>query len=252
MESIHLLFVIATGLIFGSFITLASHRLPRAEEIIFQPSHCPACNATLRARDLWPVLSWLAERGRCRHCHASIHWRYPLIELCTALLFVMIYWQYGWTEKTLILSLAAVTLLTMIVVDLEHYIIPDLVHCVLLPLGVWWNISALTDAGWGLLLGLALGLALRYGYRWLRHKDGLGLGDVKFLAVAGVWLGPELLVPFLFFSGILGMGTALAWRLLGHGRKFPFGPALAASLFICVAYPAAPQAFWHMQMWVHR
>ena len=106
-----------------------------------------------------------------------------------------------------------------------------------------------SDAGQvvgGLVAGLTLGLALHYGYRHLRKMEGLGFGDVKFLAVAGLWLGLQSIVPFLFFSGLLGVGTGMLWRLLGRGAVFPFGPALAVAMFLCVAYPELALHFWDM------
>jgi prepilin signal peptidase PulO-like enzyme (type II secretory pathway) len=117
--------------------------------------------------------------------------RYPLTELATAGVFLLIYAQYGVTLQ-------------------------------------------------GVLL------ALHYGYKWLRKKDGLGFGDVKFLAVAGLWLGVMPMVPFLFYAGVLGIITGLVWRALGLGPVFPFGPSLAVALFICVAYPEAGNLFLHV------
>ncbi len=246
---IEILFVVLTGLAFGSFVTLASWRLPRGEDIAVKPSRCPDCDTKLTFSDLWPVVSWLSSRGKCRHCGRPVSPRYPLTELATAILFVLVYAQAGLTLAGLMLALFAVALMIMVVVDLEHFIIPDPLHLVLLPLGLayhfiigtpWEQVSA------GFVAGLVTGLLLHHGYRFLRKQEGLGYGDVKFLAVAGLWIGALPLVPFLFFSGIFGTLTGLIWRRLGRGPIFPFGPALAASLFICVLYPDIPEIFWHM------
>jgi Flp pilus assembly protein protease CpaA len=143
--------------------------------------------------------------------------------------------------------LLAVVLLIMIVADLEHYIIPDSVHVVLLPLGFayhYFHVSKPSEVLGGLGLGLALGLSLHYGYFYLRKKHGLGFGDVKFLAVAGFWLGMAPIVPFLFYAGLFGVFTGILWRTLNRGAVFPFGPALAVSLFMCIAYPEIPAQFW--------
>lgn len=249
------LFVFVAGLCFGSFITLASYRLPLHQDIFVVPSRCTACGKSLRARDLVPVLSWFWNGRKCRFCRAPVHWRYPAIELATGGVFVLLYHEYGFSGAAAMLALLAVALLVMIVADLEHYTIPDPVHYVLLPAGLlyrWLQGAAWLDIAGGLLLGLSLGLALRYGYRLLHKKDGLGLGDVKFLASAGLWLGAEALVPFLFLSGVLGIGTALLWRLLDRGKIFPFGPALAVALFLCVALPDVPAAFWNLQRVFYR
>ncbi len=249
-----LLLVALSGLCFGSFVTLASYRLPREEDIVFKPSRCPNCDTTLEIPDLFPVLSWASARGRCRHCRVPIHWRYPAIEIATMALFLLVYQRYGIGLPALLLMGTAVALLIMIVADFEHYIIPDAVHLMLLPLGLGY--AAATGRPWevafiGAALGLAIGLSLSYGYRALRGKEGLGLGDVKFLFVAGIWLGGVNLVPFLTLAGLIGIVTGIVWRASGKGVYFPFGPALAASLFACVVYPEAPAAFWRAGAAVH-
>ena len=246
---IKLLLTLFCGLVFGSFITCASWRLPRDEDIVVKPSHCPKCKAKLGLKDLWPVFSWVTSKGKCRHCGVKIPARYPLIEIATASLFLLIYLRYGLTAPGIILALMGVALLLMIVVDLEHYIIPDQVQWALLALGVAWHIALHTPpkiAGEGFVLGAGIGLALHYGYKWIRKKDGLGFGDVKFLAVAGLWLGAVPMAPFLFFSGLFGTLFGLIWRAIGKGPIFPFGPALAASLFLCMAYPQFPNLFWQL------
>jgi prepilin signal peptidase PulO-like enzyme (type II secretory pathway) len=244
---IEFLFVLFCGLAFGSFVTCASYRLPLDQDIVRKPSYCPKCNVKLGFKDLWPVLSWVTSKGKCRHCAAPVSVRYPLTELATAAVFLAIYATYGLTPLSVVLALTGVTLMIMIVADLEHYIIPDQVHLALLPLALIYHYlidTTLRDQVEGLVLGAGTGLALHYGYRWLRKKEGLGFGDVKFLAVAGLWLTLKPFIPFLFFAGLFGIVTAGLWRLLGRGELFPFGPALAASLFLCVAWPWIAALFW--------
>ncbi len=236
---IELLFVILSGLTFGSFVTLAAWRLPREEDIVVKPSQCPQCKTRLKFKDLWPVLSWVISGGKCRYCAKPIGVRYPLIELITLLTFLLVYARFGLTLSGVLVALFAVALLVMVIVDLEHYIIPDSVHVVLLPLGLAYHWSKGTDWNivlYGFLAGAATGLALHHGYRWLRKKEGLGYGDVKFFTVAGIWLTSATFVPFLFFSGLFGIVTGLIWRALGRGPIFPFGPALAVALFAGVVF----------------
>jgi len=245
------IFVALLGACMGSFVTAASYRLPREEDIVFMPSRCVACGQKLAARDLLPILSWLWTRGRCRFCKTAVHWRYPAIELCCALIFLLLYALYGTTWQAGALMLLAVMLLIMIVADFEHYIIPDEVHWVLAPLALAYH-GLILHSDWenillGGLLGLIVGAGLHYGYSHLRKKEALGFGDVKFLVVAGLWLGLRGMVPFFFYAGLLGIITGLAWRMLGRGPRFPFGPALAMALFVCTVYPPAVYAFWHLQ-----
>lgn len=244
------LIVLCIGLVFGSFIACASYRLPRGENLVAKPSCCPACKTKLKPKDLWPVLSWVTSKGTCRHCGAKVHWRYPAIELATAAVFVAIYWRYGFNMQAVILALMAVALLIMTVVDFEHYIIPDEIHWALLPLGIAYHYTVSTPIDnviLGTISGAAIGLALHYGYRLIRKKEGLGFGDVKFFMVSGLWLSSLVLFPpFLFLSGMLGVGLGIIWQILGRGPRFPFGPALALALFLCVAFPETTRIFWRM------
>ncbi len=228
------------GLVFGSFATALSWRLPRGIAMGADRSRCPACDHVLGPADLVPVLSWLLSRGRCRHCGAAVHWRYPVIELATMALFLGI-WALGLPlAQTLVLGGVALGVVVMTVTDLEDFMIPDAVLLGLAPLALVWRWLT----GWdgidlaaGTLAGLGLGLALHYGSKALRGQAGLGLGDVKFLGVAGAFLGLVGLVPFLILSGLAGILLGGLWRLAGGGAAFPFGPALAASLMAGLMWP---------------
>ena len=227
------------GLIFGSFVTLASHRLPRGEPILTGRSRCPSCRAALGPRDLVPLLSWLALRRRCRQCGAAVSPRYALIEVLLAGLFAALYLHSGATLTGLLLAGLAVGLVTLSVTDLEAGIIPDKVLLALAPLGLAYQYVTgdvtLGLAGGALAGGVAY--AIRYAFKRLRGRDALGLGDVKYFAVAGLWLGPFGLPAFMVVSGVAGIAFALLWRRFGGGREFPFGPALALGLLLCLLFP---------------
>jgi len=236
------------GACFGSFVTLASYRLPRDENIATKRSQCPQCHTPLAARDLMPILSWVVAKGRCRHCQCRVSIRYPLIEVLLGGLFVWLYARYGLTLEWAVLALFTTALLTLIVADLETGLIPDSLHLFLLPLGVAYHWLQQTDPAPILIctgVALSLGLMLHYGYFWLRGKHGLGFGDVKFLAVIGLWLGDiHVFVAFLVLSGLLGVATGLLWKLVSREERFPFGPALAIGLFLLVIFPGSDQWFW--------
>lgn len=224
----------------GSFVTLASYRLPLGEDIIFKPSRCPKCDTPLGFRDLFPLLSWLIQRGHCRHCATPVSARYPLTELFLALTFAGMAYLFGPTLQTALLCLLATELAILIVTDFEHTIIPDSVQVALAITGILYAIYH--DVDWTIpatsaSTGLVLGLALHFGYPYLRKKEGLGFGDVKFLAVAGLWIPLSAFPAFLFISGLTGTFTGLIWRYTGRGEIFPFGPALALSLYINVIEP---------------
>ncbi|MFM9889134.1 MAG: prepilin peptidase [Rickettsiales bacterium] len=242
--------VTIVGAAIGSFITLITYRLPRDEPVGMTRSRCPACFTTLGVRDLFPVLSWVLARGRCRHCQVKVSARYPLTELACALggLFVVIH--YGPTLEALAIAGLWWSIVALTVTDLENYIILDEVQISIGVFGVLYgyarNVDA-ADAAIAACAGAAIGLTLKYGFLYLRNKDGLGLGDVKFLFVAGVWLASAAnFIPFLFYSGLMGIVFGTVWQRLTDNARFPFGPALAASLLLCVVSPQTAAGFWQL------
>lgn len=238
------------GAAMGSFLTLVTYRLPLEQPIGLTRSHCPSCSTPLRAPDLLPIVSWLLSGGKCRYCKTRISPRYPLTEAACALGAALLIAHFGLTLESIALCGLWWSIVAIFLTDLEHYIILDEVQVAVGLFGLLYVYAthlSWMDAGISALSGLAIGLALKYGFIWLRHKDGLGMGDVKFLFVAGIWLGePERFVPFLFFSGLLGIVSAIFWKALGQGERFPFGPALAVALFLCVLFPPVTDGFWKL------
>lgn len=241
-------FIALVGAAIGSFLTLATYRLPLGEPIGMTRSRCPSCHTPLRARDLFPILSWLLARGRCRHCKTRVSIRYPLTELACALGGIAAAYHYGFTLQAFALAGLWWCIVAIFVTDLEHTIILDEVQIAIVLFGLLYHYAIGTEMATVIMAGvagLAIGLALKYGFLYLRNKDGLGLGDVKLLFGIGIWLASVAsFVPFLFFSGVLGVVCGLAWRWLGHGAQFPFGPALAIALLICVVWPESTAYFW--------
>ena len=235
-----LIFAFIIGASIGSFVTMASHRLPQEEDIVFKHSYCPNCQNRLKFWDLFPILSWVFQSGKCRYCHKSISFRYPLIETVLGLIFVAIVYFYGFTVESVFFAILASELAILIVTDLECYIIPDGLQVALFVTAIAYRVYLLSDATSVIAsstAGLSLGLLLHYGSFYILKKDALGFGDVKFLCVAGAWLTIADFPAFLFFSGIIGIITGILWRINGKGKVFPFAPALAVSLFVNVLIP---------------
>ena len=240
--------MILIGLCFGSFITMASHRLPREEPIGAKRSHCPKCLHTLSFKDLWPVLSWVFTLGKCRYCKASINIRYPLTELACVALVVIVYAAFGLAAQSIMLMLFSMALLTMLVADLETKLIPDEIHLFLIPLGViyhWHLGTPVGDILASTMLAGGLGLLLHYGYYWVRGYYGLGFGDVKLLFVVGLWLASAYQLPvYIFTIGILGIFTGVMWKFVSADERFPFAPAMAIALWVLVLWPDSADLFW--------
>ncbi len=232
--------VAGLGLIVGSFLSALTWRLPRGTSVAHGRSACPACGTPLGPRDLVPVLSWLSARGRCRHCAAAISPRYPLIEAATALLFVLIALRAPSPEAAVALAALGAVLVALAVVDLEHGLLPNVLNLAAVPPALavaWLDAGTLVPA---LVGGAVAGLAawaLKAGFRAMTGRDGLGWGDVKFLAVAGLVLAPWQWPVFLILAGAGGAVLGAVWRSTGRGAEFPFGPALIGALLAVLLFP---------------
>jgi prepilin signal peptidase PulO-like enzyme (type II secretory pathway) len=225
------------GLMFGSFISLVSYRLPLEEDIIVTRSRCTSCKHSLSVRDLIPLFSWLVNKGKCRFCKAKVKARYPIIEISTAVTFILTYLKFGLSYQTLLLCLIATCLIIVIVIDFEHYIIPDEMQICLSILGIIYAFltkSELAPLFINSILLFVLSILIRLLVMRWKKKDPLGMGDIKFFAVSGLFLNLETIPYFLLISGVLGVLTGTAWKTFGRGEIFPFAPALAISLFLCL------------------
>jgi leader peptidase (prepilin peptidase)/N-methyltransferase len=219
------------GLVIGSFLNVVVWRLPRGESLASPPSHCPHCQAPVQPRDNIPVLSWLLLRGRCRSCGEPISARYPLVELATAALYVVVVAAKWDDAADIALGLAFVTvLIPATLIDIDHRIIPNrllapfailaLVIAVALDRDflVEQLIAALAGAGFFFLAVLV-------------KPGGMGMGDVKLAGVMGLYLG-RAVGPAIFIGMIVGAlaGVVVIARkgaAAGRKTKIPFGPALA-------------------------
>lgn len=253
------------GLVFGSFANVVIWRLPRGESLSTPSSHCPRCAAPIAPYDNIPVLSWLLLRGRCRSCGEPIAVRYPLVELLSAALWLLAGAAFGATVRMVFAVALFYLLMVLSFIDLDHLRLPNELVGLLAAIGALGVVcstlsgspalplvgiapsgllaSPLTAALAGALLGGVPVLLLAWGYRALRGRSGLGMGDVKLLAVLGVYVGPYVLLALMVGSiaGVVaGLSGARGERLLQ--RRIPFGPFLA--LGGVVAALAGP-AVWH-------
>ncbi|MBL0320180.1 MAG: prepilin peptidase [Alphaproteobacteria bacterium] len=245
-----LLFII--GLALGSFATMASHRIPRKEGLVVERSHCPHCNHALGVKDLFPLFSWLLQRGKCRYCKKPISRRYPVIELVTGSCFMILYFTHGVTLHALPLYILTVSLMILAVIDLEHMIIPDglqIFHLLLTIILFIWGWLNSMEALLGAAIAAAIALFLHYIYGWLRKKEMLGLGDVKFIPICGALVGLHSVVFFFLLAGFSGTILGLFVRAYKGTCHYPFGPALALSLWMCLVFDAG-NWLGHFEIWL--
>jgi len=222
------------GAIVGSFLNVCIVRIPAGESIALPGSHCRHCGSKVRPFDNIPLVSFLLLRGRCRGCGEAISWRYPAVELCTAILFALSFAvaPIGPLMGLRLLFLAALIVVT--VIDLDHQIIPDVITLPGIVLGLlaaaYGLGTPLSDSVAGMLLGGGLLYSIAVGYHALTGVEGMGGGDIKLLAMIGAFLGWQSVLLTLLLASSSGAlyGAALVIRQRSNSRvPIPFGPFLA-------------------------
>lgn len=238
------------GLIIGSFLNVVIWRVPRGESVVSPPSHCPQCDNPIAPRDNVPVLSWLALRGRCRHCGLGISPRYPLVELLTGLLFAAMALKFGaHAMLPAYLYLAAVGV-ALALIDLDVKRLPDALTLPSYGVGaVLLGIAAAVEgAGWPFaraLFGMAALFAFYFLIAFIQPR-GMGFGDVKLSGVVGLylgWLGWGTLVVGAFMAFLIGGVVSIGLVLFteaGRKTKVPFGPFMLLGALVGV--------FWGQQI----
>lgn len=258
------LLVLIYGLLIGSFLTVCIYRIPfsRAEQgedipegmevSIIKParSFCPNCRQMIPWFNNIPVFSWLALGGKCGNCKVKISIRYPFTELLTALIALATYLVYGLSAEGVLVFIFLAALIVISFIDVDYFIIPDTISIPGTILGViiavsneYFHflkapfVSGISSAAWGLVWGAGLLYTIAKGYEWLRKEEGLGFGDVKLLAMCGVFFGPQCCLYTIFVGSVVGAIFGIAGILLfrrGVKQEIPFGPYLntATALYL--------------------
>ena len=241
-----LVYALIVGLLIGSFLNVCIVRWPALESVVKPRSRCPQCGNLIAWYDNIPVVSWLVLRAKCRHCKLPIPWRYPLIELITALIWVAAAWRYGYGLEALRAAVFGTLLLGIAVTDAREYIIPDefsvggtalgilfafaapLVSATIDPHAITWQQS---------LIGAVTGFALLWLVAWLGTKafgrDAMGGGDIKMMAMIGAFLGWQGVLLSLFLGAVFGTIIFLPLKLAGRDKLVPFGIFLAIGAALC-------------------
>ena len=226
------------GLAIGSFLNVCIHRIPRRASIMRPRSRCPHCEYELHWYDNIPVLSYAMLRARCRECRTRISARYPIVELVTMGVFLLHYSVFGWSALLAVRVIFACALIVLFAIDLEHYILPDVITLPGIAAGLIFSLvlpPGISSALLGALVGG--GVLFAIGEVWSRFRgiEAMGFGDVKMLAMIGAFLGLELVViTFVvssFIGGIAG-ATLVAARRGTWVSKVPFGTFLALAALI--------------------
>jgi leader peptidase (prepilin peptidase) / N-methyltransferase len=241
MLFIEILFFVL-GAIVGSFLNVCIWRIPRDESIVRPGSKCPGCGTPIRFYDNIPLVSYLVLRGKCRKCGQKISIRYAAVELLTAVLFAALSWLFGPSLELAVALVFTCLLIVVSFIDLEFFIIPDVLSLGGLVLGVLLSFFRrpdfwITDALLGVFLGGGILFAVAKLYEIVRKAEGMGGGDIKLLAMIGAFWGIKGVVFALVSGSIIGTLVGVPLMLVkreGGKLAIPFGPflSLGALLFV--------------------
>ncbi|MEE9213263.1 MAG: prepilin peptidase [Thermodesulfobacteriota bacterium] len=257
------IFSFILGAVLGSFLNVCIYRLPREESIAFPPSHCTSCNNPIKFYDNIPILSYLILGGKCRNCSMRISPIYPIIELISAVLTLLAVRQFGINMDTLFYIVLIYSLIIITFIDLEHMIIPNVITFPGIGVGIIFNLI-ITNWGYasdlldtpdlknflrlisevpimssilGVLIGGGLLYFIGFLYEVIRKREGMGMGDVKLLAMLGAFLGWQGVIFIVFLSSIIG--TVIGLSIILYQREnlkyaIPFGPFLSIAAIIYI------------------
>jgi len=261
------------GASLGSFLNVCIYRIPADESVVSPGSRCPGCRTPIAWYDNVPVLSWMVLGGRCRRCHASIAARYPFVEAATGGLALLALWRFGATPAAAVAFAFTAALLLITFIDFDHFFIPDEVSlpgvlvglCVsALPGGI-----GLADSAIGAAVGGGILWLVAWSYERTTGTEGMGLGDVKLLAMIGAFLGwqaiPVILIVASMGGSVAGVvvifgrrgrrqmarvGRTLGWhavptfaRRAARRTAIPFGPFLALGAIVALYVPQVTLPF---------
>jgi len=258
--------VFLLGAIIGSFLNVVILRLPPILEhdwrcqchdlldipgeapkappgLALDRSRCPHCGHNIRAHENIPILSFILLGGKCSACKAPISWRYPLVELATAVLFLFTIWHFGPTTQGLLALLLTAVLVALTGIDADTQLLPDNITLPLLWAGLLANyfgvFTSLESSLLGAIIGYLILWSIYHLFKIMTGKEGMGYGDFKLLAALGAWMGWQFLPLIVLMSSVVGAVAGLA--LMGMGKlqrdkPMPFGPFIAAAGWITLIW----------------
>ena len=226
------------GSIWGSFSNVCIRRIPNNTSVIKGRSHCPSCNKLIKWYDNIPLLSFLILKAKCRDCSTTIDVKYFIIELISALNFVLIFYLFGFSSTTILFFILSIGFLIIFFIDLKHFIIPNEITYPLMMLGFLKSFDPnlnlnlfpnFIDSLIGGFFGYVIIWLVIFIYKKFRNKEGMGLGDAKLVSVIGFWFG-WISIPFvIFFSSAIALIKVIPDLIKNKknlSSEIPFGPYL--------------------------
>jgi len=244
------------GALLGSFGNVIIYRWPKGLSVVSPRSACPHCSKVLSPWELIPIFSWIFLRGKCSACAAPISPRYPLVEMLMTFLFCLTYYRFGWSWTSLELTLFIFAAVTASFIDLDHFLLPDVLTLSGIGIGLLGAIFNPERQFMGSLLGVLVGggmlWAVAYFYYLYRKEEGMGGGDIKLLAWIGAVFGWKAIPFIVLVSSVLGTFGGIAAGLKSNkGMKavIPFGPYLVVAALI-YAFGAQSLAHTYLRLFL--
>lgn len=246
------------GLIFGSFYNVCIYRMPHGKSVVKPRSFCPSCGKLIPWYENIPLVSYIFLRGQCSSCGESFSFRYFFIELLTGLMFAFAFYKYGLSVKTLEFIVFTSAMIIMFFTDLDERILPDIITLGFIPVGLifsWFVLDRTPKESFLVAIAGAGGL---YLIAWLYFKikkiEGMGMGDVKMLAMMGTFLGVRTFIALLMAS-LLGtiVGLILVYGMKkGKNYEIPFGCFLAIASVITYIYGGEILLYYIQHFWIQQ
>jgi leader peptidase (prepilin peptidase)/N-methyltransferase len=231
------------GLIVGSFSNVCIYRIPKNESIIYPASHCPKCHSNISPKDNIPLLSYILLKGRCRNCKSKISIQYPIVELLTGLIYLIIYLIYGLSIQTLVYIILSSALIIIAFIDLNEEIVPDVISLPGIVIGFIISFFvpyiSFINSALGVLVGGGIILIIGLVGSVIFKKEAMGGGDVKLAAMIGAFLGWRYIIISLFlgfFIGALAGIFLIVSKIKSREDAIPFGPFIVLGSFITLLW----------------
>ncbi|MBF0274803.1 MAG: prepilin peptidase [Nitrospinae bacterium] len=232
METVLYLYIFIVGTVIGSFLNCAIYRLPLKKSLVTPGSYCTSCNTPIKWYNNIPLFSWFILRGKCASCSASYSFRYPFVEFLFGILLLLIFKHFGgFTLDFFLYAIFCASLTAIFFIDFDHQIIPDVINYPLLFVGLFTAWFVHNDFFDGLLGGLA-GFTFFLLLVILTKGKGMGMGDVKMIAMLGTWFGLMGVFFLIMISSVMGSVIGLIMMSFGKaGMKtaLPFGTFMAVA-----------------------
>lgn len=225
------LVIFIIGICIGSFLNVLIYRIPKGENIAFPPSHCPKCNAKLKPWHNIPIISYILLKGKCAYCREKISIRYPIVEILTGILAILVYKKMGIDIYSTITFFIFALFLTLSMIDFDYKAVPDSLNLLALTLS-FFNFPNILDNFTNALILMGGMSLIRYYVSFFIKREAMGEGDIIFAGSMGALLGIKLSLMALFIASFIAIFPSIYNRISKKEFELPFIPFLAIATFI--------------------